>query len=307
MPDFGIFRGFNDKLFGEKLYAGQLPTQLGQIGSLDFSLLLDSYPNAAVAYSLRRLRGSYTNSAIRVKRAIDNSEQDIGFVNNQLDIATLQSFCIGTNGFVTTWYDQSGNSINVTQTTAARQPQIVSNGNLYLHQSKPYIFFTDLAVNTLSVNMTLNYTGFSIFAVANKIATGNFRATFSRIISFFNASFDDFQNITTNHLAMINSGFIRAGIDSIKTDVSYSFNQYYIINQIRDNSLNINNVGKNNVITNGTFNGLLNSSTLKIGNNKAENDCQFNGYMAEIILYPSNQTNNVVGINTNINTNYGIY
>lgn len=34
MPDFGIFRGFNDKLFGNKLYAGQLPTQLGLIGSV---------------------------------------------------------------------------------------------------------------------------------------------------------------------------------------------------------------------------------------------------------------------------------
>ena len=33
MPDFGIMRGFNDKLFGDKLYAGQLPTQLGLIGS----------------------------------------------------------------------------------------------------------------------------------------------------------------------------------------------------------------------------------------------------------------------------------
>ena len=38
MPDFGIFRGFNDKLFGNKLYAGQLPTQLGLIGSEDFGV-----------------------------------------------------------------------------------------------------------------------------------------------------------------------------------------------------------------------------------------------------------------------------
>jgi len=29
MPDFGIFRGFNSKLFSDKLFAGQLPTQLG--------------------------------------------------------------------------------------------------------------------------------------------------------------------------------------------------------------------------------------------------------------------------------------
>ena len=33
MPDFGIMRGFNEKLFGDKLVAGQLPTQLGVIGS----------------------------------------------------------------------------------------------------------------------------------------------------------------------------------------------------------------------------------------------------------------------------------
>lgn len=33
MPDFGIFRGFASKLFSDKLYAGQLPTQLGLIGS----------------------------------------------------------------------------------------------------------------------------------------------------------------------------------------------------------------------------------------------------------------------------------
>jgi hypothetical protein len=36
MPDFGIMRGFNEKLFGDKLVAGQLPTQLGLIGSTDF-------------------------------------------------------------------------------------------------------------------------------------------------------------------------------------------------------------------------------------------------------------------------------
>ena len=34
MPDFGIFRGFGSKLFSDKLYAGQLPTQLGAIGSV---------------------------------------------------------------------------------------------------------------------------------------------------------------------------------------------------------------------------------------------------------------------------------
>jgi hypothetical protein len=38
MPDFGIMRGFNEKLFGDKLVAGQLPTQLGLIGSTEFGI-----------------------------------------------------------------------------------------------------------------------------------------------------------------------------------------------------------------------------------------------------------------------------
>jgi len=42
MPDFGIMRGFNEKLFGDKLVAGQLPTQLGLIGSSNFGFDSDA-------------------------------------------------------------------------------------------------------------------------------------------------------------------------------------------------------------------------------------------------------------------------
>jgi len=42
-------------------------------------LLLDIFPNAAVAYSLRKLRTAYSGSAIRVRRSVDNAEQDFGF------------------------------------------------------------------------------------------------------------------------------------------------------------------------------------------------------------------------------------
>jgi hypothetical protein len=47
MPDFGIFRGFNEKLFGNKLYAGQLPTQLGKIGSQSLILPFEFTINTA--------------------------------------------------------------------------------------------------------------------------------------------------------------------------------------------------------------------------------------------------------------------
>ena len=133
MPDFGIFRGFGEKLFGDKLVAGQLPTQLGVIGSqsIAFIGLLDTYPNAAAAYSVRALRIAYTGSAIRVRRASDNAEQDIGFtVFGNLDTTALTSFCSGTNGFVTTWYDQSGNNNPLFKNSATNQPRIVNSGEI---------------------------------------------------------------------------------------------------------------------------------------------------------------------------------
>jgi hypothetical protein len=55
MPDFGIFRGFNDKLFGDKLYAGQLPTQLGIIGSISlFDIDALAFINAAAITDLNQ-------------------------------------------------------------------------------------------------------------------------------------------------------------------------------------------------------------------------------------------------------------
>jgi|DEB0MinimDraft_6_1074348.scaffolds.fasta_scaffold15705_2 hypothetical protein len=87
--------------------------------------LLADYPGAAAAYSLRLLDTDYTGSAVRVRRASDNAEQDIGFDGNgDLDTTALATFCSGTDGFVKTWYDQSGNANDATQTTTGSQPKI---------------------------------------------------------------------------------------------------------------------------------------------------------------------------------------
>ena len=101
-------------------------------------LLLDTYTNSVAAWSLRKLRTDYSGSAIRVRRASDNTETNIGFVNNELDISTLQTFCSGTNGFVTTIYDQKGSN-NFVQTNALRQGIIVSSGVVNLLNGKPII------------------------------------------------------------------------------------------------------------------------------------------------------------------------
>jgi hypothetical protein len=60
----------------------------------------------------------------------------------ELDAEALLSFVGTGNGFVTTWYDQSGNGRNAAQTTATLQPRIVSNGALITENGRPYIDFT---------------------------------------------------------------------------------------------------------------------------------------------------------------------
>ena len=136
--------------------------------------LLDDYPNAAAAYSLRKLRSAYSGSAIRVRRSSDNTEQDIGFVNNLLDTSSLTTFCGSGNGFVTTWYDQSGNAYNATQSTASNQPQIVSSGSVINESSKPTLEFnSDWLINS-TINISQPITRFIIGKSTNSTNAGTF-------------------------------------------------------------------------------------------------------------------------------------
>jgi len=89
------------------------------------------------AYSLRKLRSAYTGSAIRVRRSSDSTEQDIGFVNNELDTVSLLTFVGAGSGLVTTWYDQSTSGSNATQVTAVNQPRSVNAGVVETKNGKP--------------------------------------------------------------------------------------------------------------------------------------------------------------------------
>lgn len=95
--------------------------------------VLDEYP-AGVAFSLQKMREAYAGSAIRVRRSSDNAEQDIGFVDNALDIGSLLTFVgSGNDGFVTTAYNQVSTASppnGFAQSTANSQPQIVDSGSV---------------------------------------------------------------------------------------------------------------------------------------------------------------------------------
>ncbi|WP_413510018.1 arabinofuranosidase catalytic domain-containing protein [Serratia liquefaciens] len=102
--------------------------------------------NAAMAYGLRKLRSTYEGFAVRVRRSSDNAETDIGFAADRgLDVAALLSFCGAGSGFVTMWYDQSGNNAHAARTNTVGQPMIVSAGVLVTLNGRPALAFDGIA------------------------------------------------------------------------------------------------------------------------------------------------------------------
>jgi hypothetical protein len=289
MPDFGIMRGFNENLFGDKLVAGQLPTQLGLIGSESaFVGLLDLYPNAAAAYSVRKLRTAYTGNAIRVRRSSDNAESDIGFSGANLDESALTSFCSGTNGFVTTWYDQSGNANNAINTTAANQPQIVSSGSVITQNSQPILKFSIL--NQLNLLTNINRSGLdsSFFMTYKKSVVGNNVVLLSGGSSYLwlNYSSTQYYGNTT------------------VTDADFDTTNYMIAGATMDYGVKL-NWYKNNILEQTKTSGFQpNQEVNSIFDFIAQ---RIESFSNEIIIYSSDQELNATGIITNINSYYAIY
>jgi len=121
----------------------------------------DNFVGVTAYYSLRRFTTGEDNNAIRVRRSSDDTEQDIGFdANGDLDSTALLAF-VGTggtdNGFVSKWYDQSGNGNDAINADASEQPLIVSGGALVEENGKAAVDFDgvdDYLQNTSLVSST---------------------------------------------------------------------------------------------------------------------------------------------------------
>jgi hypothetical protein len=303
MPDFGIFRGFNEKLFGDKLVAGQLPINLGLIGSDDFGFtgLLDLYPNAAAAYSLRKLRKEYTGSAIEVRRT-NNDVADIGFTSTgELDTAALLAFT-GTgaldNGFVTTWYDQSGNARNATQTLAINQPQIVSAGSVINVNSKPSIKFDGLN-DFLRQNYSLQYTNVAVMSVAKMDSLSGIKVGLS-----FNDTVVNRQILMpradggTNYFATYN---LPSGNRTMTVGTNQYLLQLYADTTNAQFYQNASALGATIPVISATNADFIFIGSAPNGNVPMQITHQ------ELIVYESAQGSNRTGIQDNINDFYSIY
>lgn len=298
MPDFGIFRGFNEKLFGDKLVAGQLPTQLGLIGSEVVPvLLLDVYPNSAAAYSLRKLSSTYTGDAIQVRvNTTGQPTYDIGFVDGELDTTTLEGYCTGgLDAFVTTWYDQSGNGYDATQTTASAQPQIVSSGSVILNNGKPSIQFG------VSVQTQLISTSFSQSPPIRAFVNMQFNSGSNQGFAFDGLSVNQFRIYNANSTKLT---FYAGGGEPAYNDLTGVLNKNYLVDVLADTTNSRFQIN-NNSATNAS--GATTTKTgIRLGANSIDFGL-FRGFITEYIEYNSTQNSNADAIKSNINDFYLIY
>lgn len=256
------------------------------------SYLLDTYGGAAAAYSLRKLSSTYSGNAIRVRRSSDNTETNIGFDGSgNLDESALTSFVGAGDGFVTTWYDQSGNVNHSTQTSATNQPQIVSSGNIVkvLGTTKPMIKFGTSSYLDLTTLINVDGTDSSQFMTYQKSSTG------ANIIAWQNGAY----------FTWLNYGNVQYYGNSYIVDADFNTaNELMLVGITMDYGVKL-EFFKNNIsqqTKTSAFSAEQRFNTLfPLSGAKIESYCN------EFIFYSSDQNSNASGIQTNINTYYSIY
>ncbi|MFY7886814.1 MAG: arabinofuranosidase catalytic domain-containing protein [Dolichospermum sp.] len=252
------------------------------------ALLLDAYPGAFAAYSLRKLSTAYTGPAIRVRRSTDNTELNIGFNGSGvLDTTALLTFCGIFNGFVSIWYDQSGNGNNLFNTLLANQPQIVNAGVITYRNGKPYMVCGVQGLNFTNTITTLINQSFSFWLTFEKSAATNVAV----LANIPGNSYHWYDIGTTQYVSASNT--------------------------ITISSLAANSLGLINIITNYSVGATMYRNSVSIGSrgpltSGSQSTVLFYGThptltFSEFVFYTSNKTSDKTGIDTNINSFYSIY
>jgi hypothetical protein len=279
---------------------GTLPLSLKMVRTTTAApgdLLLDTYTGAAAAYSVRKLDKDYTGYAMKVREDSGDTEADIGFDSSgNLDTSAIATHCGSANGYVVTWYDQSGNANNATQSTAGNQPQIYNGtavitkngepgpqfsgsehlnaGNIWASATGPK---TSLAVINLDVANTLNFGGqYVSFEQQSFVGnqSGNFR-------------FNDKAQITI-------TGAV------IDTDFLHAWQNHYDDNGTKQLRARVNSGTFSTVNTTGRSH-----NTLTIGGQVGYG---IEGLVKELVIWESTQSDtNISAIETDINTHFSIY
>lgn len=297
--------------------------------------LLDSISTPAVsAYSLRRLSAAYSGPVVRVRRSSDNTEQDFNLSGNLLDTSSLLSFVGANNGFVTIWYDQTGNNRHVSESVASNQPFIVTGGVIEAINGVPAIrsfVGASASLDACLSNNGLMPTNFArsnitLFSVANRTANSNW----GKLINIRNkSSVTSSANINgvpelTARLTGIEIGAHNAGVADAGVFVNpgsgNAYNRPFAASYRRSNSGSTGNGGTISVRARANTYNLANSGTQSWDSGINNSLCllvqahgstptrSWIGTVGECVIYGTNLSDSdMVTIEANANASYGLW
>lgn len=252
--------------------------------------LLDTYTGAAAAYSLRKLRADYTGFAVKVQDNVGGATQDIGFDSfGELDTASLSNYGDQNNVFVETWYDQSGNGNNATQATSANRPKIYdgsSKGFVVTENGKPAVA---PSADSMIFNSTISVTAQTCIALHERTGgNGPVLGENSRAFYVFSG-----QGTYTQ----------TSGVQDLHDYDTYNVQGIHVSTRDGSNPSNMWVNGQSITRLQGNLtNEVSNYTTIGFGASRT-----MSGYWQEIIIYNSDQSSNLTGIETNLNDFYDIY
>ena len=265
----------------------------------EYTPLLDTYTGAAAAYSLRQLRTGETQ-AIRVRRASDNTEQDIGFDGSgELDTTALATFCGSSDGFVRTFFDQSGNGRDFAQGSTAEQPKIYDGTTgIVTDNAKPAMQFDGANDNFNSTSALTNDTNF-FGAVVMSVSGGSAMFLVYDSNNAGRLGLVYYAGVSTSYTPELWSGFNRES-----SGQSISINTQTIITSHKSGT-------QAECFANGQSNGAstVNDPTTSMGGlsfGRYANN-YFTGKLQEIIFYGDDQSSDRANIETNLNDFYSAF
>ena len=278
-----------------------IETNIGGYYDIPLPGLLDENPGAAAAYSLRRLSSTYTGSAIQVQRA-DNvgGTTDIGFDSyGDLDTTALTTAAQGNSMVVVTWFDQSGNSNDVTQSSSLLRPKIYdgTTAAVVVENGKPAVEFdgtNDGLISGQSLGITTTDAAIFVTYTVDASATG----TIFSLQQASSAGVRGQQSTATNYRFEI-----KDPSGNVTLQTSDTAGQQVKSHFLAPNSQEIFSNGSNVKSSTTTYPD-YHFYTPKIG--FRNNDSYFLGKVQEFVFYDSNESDNRPSIEDNVGDYYGI-
>jgi hypothetical protein len=201
----------------------------------------------------------------------------------------------GFDAFVTTWYDQSGNSRDATQTTASAQPTIVDNGSIITNDNGHASVLFDGGGDYFQLPFAAgSNSGYFITSLVEP----NDNTTNQFLIDFRDGAGD---GIT---LLGLSSGVINARTNAVSASQNYDSDPQLFTGEYTGTDLTayVDSVGGTSLSgsnTNATTNGRIGSVAYGGGT------LTWSGTISEMIIYLSDESANRSAIESNIIERYG--